>query len=925
MSMRLYPTESPIQQAINMGLAKDLKRDYGASGSAQTTTGSMTAGSNVLTLAAPIDFVDNQAIAVVHAGPGPYQVGTTTALAAPTGLTVTNYLNGSTSTTGTTTRKYWVAACDDKGGITAAVSVTTVTSQATLSQASANFDQISWTESTNAWGYVIWGDASNPDAGSQGLLGTQGHGSNGGTRYFLNIGEGGSYIMGTGVSDLFPPAYTTAPLGQTLLTSILSGSGSTSITVANAASATASGHGIYHDDTAPVANAVNAGLPFGDAAGGTFYVDTTQTVFNNLSMLNITGTKGLTTFKALPGSSGGNVLNFVTPQFCQFSGFVVDGNKLNNVLGTNEEYQNGLRLVGGLLCSVDDIEGRNTWMSPIKLGGGSGGAGGGVNEAGCTRCFVSNPDVHDGYDQGIGVWSSSQCVVDNPHVNNSGWSGISLTESDKCVVNGGHSNNNKYLVNYYNAEGHGIAIEGGYGNIVHGLMCDSNNAWAAYISMAPFDTTAFLSLAYTGTDTSPAYSSSATNLTITAVSGGSTTTLLNATLTNQLTLSQLAAQITALGNFTVSYPSENEDAPTSGIFNSNSGAISTSTASLTGIIGATRSVSNTLDSCHFIGSLNTQPGAAVGSADGTSLNGCKFLGNSGDGFQVTAQSSRTIAEGIESSRNGNNGVVIQTGEATINGLQCYNNAANGVNIGSYGNGRNVNLSSVDIRGSLANNLIATNSFGLKMANISSINAAQQGILIMSCTNVEATNILVQGCGISFEDGAFNLRGVSDSVISNLQCVDNHGSAVNLEDNGSVYCLHNRFVNLVAVDNQTTPTQTYAFQETGSSDYNLIDGGYFNGNTQVPAVTFVGAHSSISGVDGYNPVGALTAPTVGASPWTYTNSNNVPVTLYVSGGTVTSIVQSGVTTGLVAGAFPLEVGQSVVVTYTAAPTVALIGA
>lgn len=76
--------------------------------------------------------------------------------------------------------------------------------------------------------------------------------------------------------------------------------------------------------------------------------------------------------------------------------------------------------------------------------------------------------------------------------------------------------------------------------------------------------------------------------------------------------------------------------------------------------------------------------------------------------------------------------------------------------------------------------------------------------------------------------------------------------------------------------------------------------------------------------GYNPVGAMTAPTVGASPWTYTNSTGVNQTLNVSGGTVSAISANGVVTGLLAGSFLVPAGETLVVTYTAAPTVTASG-
>ena len=76
--------------------------------------------------------------------------------------------------------------------------------------------------------------------------------------------------------------------------------------------------------------------------------------------------------------------------------------------------------------------------------------------------------------------------------------------------------------------------------------------------------------------------------------------------------------------------------------------------------------------------------------------------------------------------------------------------------------------------------------------------------------------------------------------------------------------------------------------------------------------------------GYNPVGAMTAPTVGASPWTYTNRTGVDQTLNVSGGTISAISANGVATGLTSGSFLVPAGNTLVVTYTAAPTISASG-
>lgn len=73
---------------------------------------------------------------------------------------------------------------------------------------------------------------------------------------------------------------------------------------------------------------------------------------------------------------------------------------------------------------------------------------------------------------------------------------------------------------------------------------------------------------------------------------------------------------------------------------------------------------------------------------------------------------------------------------------------------------------------------------------------------------------------------------------------------------------------------------------------------------------------------YGPVSTIS---VGASPFTFTNPESVPVMVFVSVGTVTDISyvhQDAVTTiaaGLLGGSFHLNPGCGVKVTYAVAPT------
>jgi hypothetical protein len=93
-------------------------------------------------------------------------------------------------------------------------------------------------------------------------------------------------------------------------------------------------------------------------------------------------------------------------------------------------------------------------------------------------------------------------------------------------------------------------------------------------------------------------------------------------------------------------------------------------------------------------------------------------------------------------------------------------------------------------------------------------------------------------------------------------------------------------------------------------------------------TIAGAKINVSGAGsiarnnlGYNPVGP-SSPSVTASPMTYTNGFS-PATLYVKGGTVSSITTGGVTLASATDkAIPLSPNQAVIITYSSAPTLAV---
>jgi len=119
-----------------------------------------------------------------------------------------------------------------------------------------------------------------------------------------------------------------------------------------------------------------------------------------------------------------------------------------------------------------------------------------------------------------------------------------------------------------------------------------------------------------------------------------------------------------------------------------------------------------------------------------------------------------------------------------------------------------------------------------------------------------------------------------------------------------------------MDQQGTHTMTYGiYVPSGASNNMIINNhieGWLNG-----AISNSGTSTFIRGNKGYNPVG-ISSISVGTSPFTYTAGAS-PETVYVSGGTVTSITKSGYDFGLTSGAFNLEPHESIIVTYSAAPT------
>lgn len=214
-----------------------IPQSYGAAGSGSSTTGSISATSPTLTLAAAIDFINGQGIRINHAG-------TAFSGTQPSALTVTP-----TGTTGSTSYAYTIACLGLNGGIGQSIAnITTATGNATLS--ATNFNSLSWSAGSGCAAYAVYGNLT----GSLAVIGiTTG-------TIFSDIGNGA-----IGLPDWLPTApQTGASLANWLISTISSGAGTTTLTLAANATTTASGQFVIHDDT----SALQSWLSSAQTSGG---------------------------------------------------------------------------------------------------------------------------------------------------------------------------------------------------------------------------------------------------------------------------------------------------------------------------------------------------------------------------------------------------------------------------------------------------------------------------------------------------------------------------------------------------------------------------------------------------------------------------------------------------------------------------------
>lgn len=159
--------------------------------------------------------------------------------------------------------------------------------------------------------------------------------------------------------------------------------------------------------------------------------------------------------------------------------------------------------------------------------------------------------------------------------------------------------------------------------------------------------------------------------------------------------------------------------------------------------------------------------------------------------------------------------------------------------------------------------------------------------------------------------------VTDNVIENVNL--SKGSYSGIYTEGATPCA--LIANNTIFDNQATPTTTYGvYSSANTSAYKCsILGNSIKNAVTAPVGYYSAAYTETHNNSGYNPAGPQTAPAIPTSGSAYTNPFPFDCAVYVTGGTVSAIAIGGTATGLTSGQFFVPAGETITLTYTAAPS------
>ena len=267
----VVPSGSTIQVSVNGNIIITPKQ-YNGSGSTSSTTGTISASSPTLTLGSAIDFQNGEGIRINGAGPSPTIGAATSFTATPTG------------TTGSTSYTYYVEALDATGGVKAAASATFSNGAAQLISGTSTVS-LAWTAgsgSPSAYAILVKCTSCVQYTSSPQLIAIVN------TTSFIDTGSRVDGSLTLAWPDWLPQTNLTSDQADWLVTTVNSGGGSTTLTLAAASTNAVSSPGynnVLHDDTASIQSAINAAQT---AHGQVYLIGISGNLFRTTSALTIT-------------------------------------------------------------------------------------------------------------------------------------------------------------------------------------------------------------------------------------------------------------------------------------------------------------------------------------------------------------------------------------------------------------------------------------------------------------------------------------------------------------------------------------------------------------------------------------------------------------------------------------------------------------
>jgi hypothetical protein len=283
-------------------------------------------------------------------------------------------------------------------------------------------------------------------------------------------------------------------------------------------------------------------------------------------------------------------------------------------------------------------------------------------------------------------------------------------------------------------------------------------------------------------------------------------------------------------------------------------------------------------------------GIADAGCNGLEIEGGTSRTNTGAGFALYAGTvgasipgTNTKVTGLECVNNGLDGFLVDgsvaasAGQLRFDGITARNNQRSGVSLQPG----TASLSHVRIRNA-----------DCRLNSYSGLHVQATGAAVVNDLLVEGGSFTDNGqvSGASHRDGIRISSPIVRATIRHNRCGNTSGTPT--QQNGI-------FVNTTTTD---------CLIEDNDVRVNVASATNFGGATFVT--------TRVRRNVGYNPQGPL-ATTVAASPWTY-QAGRAPEVLHLKGGTVTDVAKAGTSLGTPL-AIPLEPLESVVVTYSSAPT------